>query len=301
MIRTRTILKAARFGLVVIALAVLMAACAPEAPPPTATPQPTMAPAAKTEAAATTVPTKAGPSPTPYPTGTSRPVATPTSERSNKPNTVYVEGGEFILGSDSGNEDETPRQEAFIDSFNIDIYPVTNTEYKEFVDATGHEPPRTWEDGTFPEGMGDHPAVWVNWYDAQAYAEWAGKRLPTELEWEKAARGSDGRTYPWGDTFDAARCSSRESAVKGTSPVGSYPEGVSPSGAFDMAGNVWEWTVDWYEAYRGSLYELGRYGEQYKVLRGGSWFDGNDLVRTTTRKSFDPNQGFSTIGFRCAE
>lgn len=301
MIRTRTIVKAARFGLVVMTLAVLVAACAPEAPPPTATPQPTIPPTADTGGAPTTVPTEAGPSPTPYPTSTPRPAATPTSGPSNKPNTTYIEGGEFILGSDSGNEDETPQQEAFIGSFNIDVYPVTNAEYKEFVDATGHELPRKWEEGTFPEGMGDHPVVWVNWYDAQAYAEWAGKRLPTELEWEKAARGSDGRTYPWGDTFDAAQCNSRESAVKGTSPVGSYPEGVSPSGAFDMAGNVWEWTVDWYEAYRGSLYELGRYGEQYKVLRGGSWFDGNDMVRTTTRKSFDPNQGFSTIGFRCAE
>jgi len=205
------------------------------------------------------------------------------------------------VGSDSGNEDETPQQEAFINAYNIDIYPVTNAAYKEFVDATGHELPRKREEGTFPEGMGDHPVVWVNWYDAQAYAEWAGKRLPTELEWERAARGSDGRTYPWGESFDAAKGNSRETGVKGTSPVGDYPEGVSPSGAFDMAGNVWEWTVDWYEAYRGSLYELGRYGEQYKVLRGGSWFDGSDLVRTATRKSFDPNQGFSTIGFRCAE
>jgi len=214
---------------------------------------------------------------------------------------VYVPGGEFSLGSDTGNEDETPQQEIFINAFNIDIYPVTNAEYKEFVDATGHEPPRNWKEGTFAEGSADHPVVWVNWNDAQAYAEWAGKRLPTELEWEKAARGADGRVYPWGSAFDAAKCNSRESGVKGTSLVGSYPEGASPCGAFDMAGNVWEWTADWYQAYRGTLYELGRYGEQYKVLRGGSWYDGQDLVRTTTRKSFDPNQGFSTIGFRCAE
>jgi formylglycine-generating enzyme required for sulfatase activity len=293
--------KAAHLGLAVAALAVVMAACAPEAPPPTPTPKPTEPPTAQTDLAATATPTQAGPSPTPYPTNTSRPAATPTSGPSNKPNTAYVPGGEFILGSDTGNEDETPQQEMFIDSFNIDLYPVTNAEYKEFVDATGHEPPRKWEGGAFPEGTADHPVVWVNWHDAQAYAEWAGKRLPTEMEWEKAARGTDGRVYPWGDAFDAAKCNSRESAVKGTSPVGSYPEGMSPSGAFDMAGNVWEWTADWYEAYRGSLYELGRYGEQYKVLRGGSWYDGQDLVRTTTRKSFDPNQGFSTIGFRCAE
>lgn len=214
---------------------------------------------------------------------------------------MYIPGGEFILGSDTGNEDETPQQTIFIDAFNIDIYPVTNAQYKEFVDATGHAPPRHWENGTYPEGTADHPVTWVTWYDAQAYAEWAGKRLPTEFEWEKAARGTDGRIYPWGNEFDPSKCNSRESGLKGTSPVGSYPEGVSPYGVFDMAGNVWEWTADWYKAYRGSIYELGRYGERYKVLRGGSWYDGQDSVRTTTRKSFDPNQGFSTIGFRCAE
>jgi len=235
------------------------------------------------------------------PTSTPRPAATPTSAPSNKPNTVYIEGGAFILGSDAGNEDETPQQEMIVSSFNIDLYPVTNAEYKEFVDAAGHSPPRTWEEGSYPDGLADHPVVWVNWNDAKAYCEWAGKRLPTEFEWEKAARGTDGPVYPWGDTFDAAKCNSRESNLKGTSPVGSYPDGVSSYGLFDMAGNVWEWTADWYQGYRGTRYELSRYGEQFKVLRGGSWFDGQDAVRTAVRKSFDPNQGFSTIGFRCAE
>ncbi len=274
-----------------LAIAMLLIGCAPEAPPDT----PTLKPA-KTAISAT-----AGPSLTPCPTRTPRPLPTPTSAPSNKPNTAYVPGGEFILGSDTGNEDETPQQGISIDAFNIDIYPVTNAQYKEFVDATGHEPPRHWKDGTYPEETADHPVIWVTWYDARDYAEWAGKRLPTEFEWEKAARGTDGRTYPWGEQFDSIKCNSTESGLKGTSAVGSYPEGLSPCGAFDMAGNVWEWTADWYQAYRGTLYELSRYGEQYKVLRGGSWFDGKDLMRTTTRKSFDPKQGFSTIGFRCAE
>ena len=159
---------AVRFGAAVIALAVLVAGCAPEAPPDTPIPQPTQPPARQTAAAATATPTKAGPSPTPYPTNTPRPAATPTSAPSNKPNTVYVVGGQFILGSDTGNEDETPQQEIFIDAFNIDIYPVTNAQYKEFVDATGHEPPRNWKEGTFAEGSADHPVVWVNWNDAQA-------------------------------------------------------------------------------------------------------------------------------------
>jgi len=288
-------------------VAALMIGCAPEAPPDTPTPLPTSPPLQATAttsgstAGPTAVPPTVGPTHTARPTSTPRPAATPTSGPSSKPNTVYIPGGEFILGSDNGLEDETPQQEATLGGYNMDIYPVTNAEYKEFVEGTGHAAPRTWKDGNYPEGMADHPVIWVNWFDAQAYCEWAGKRLPTEFEWEKAARGEDGRMYPWGNTFDAAKCNSKESGSKGTSPVGSYPAGASPYGVLDMAGNVWEWTADWYEPYRGSLYELSRYGETYKVLRGGSWFDGQDAVRTTVRKSFDPNQGFSTIGFRCAE
>lgn len=304
MVSFKSVSMTARLGLVaLVAIAALVGGCAPEAPPATPTlqptqPQPTEGP---TSAVATAVPTPAGPTVTPLPTSTPRPAATPTSAPSNKPNTVYIQGGEFILGSDAGSEDETPQQEIAISAFNIDIYPVTNAEYKEFVDASGHNPPRTWKEGTHPDGTANHPVIWVNWSDAQAYCEWAGKRLPTEFEWERAARGTDGRVYPWGGTFDAARCNSVESGLKATSPVGSYADGASPDGVFDMAGNVWEWTADWYQAYRGSLYELSRYGEQYRVLRGGSWFDGQDSLRSTVRKSFDPNQGFSTIGFRCAE
>jgi len=288
--------------IIVVTLLVVATGCAPEAPPDTPVPQPTpTSTATQTAAEEAASPTPAGPTATPVPTSTPRPAATPTSAPSNKPNTVYIQGGTFILGSDSGSEDETPQQDLIISAFNVDIYPVTNAEYKEFVDATGHNPPRTWDDGTYADGTADHPVTWVNWNDAKAYCEWAGKRLPTEFEWERAARGTDGRTYPWGDAFDAAKCNSKESGLGGTSAVGSYPDGASPDGVFDMAGNVWEWTADWYQGYRGTRYELSRYGEQYKVLRGGSWFDGGELQRTTTRKSFDPNQGFSTIGFRCAE
>jgi formylglycine-generating enzyme required for sulfatase activity len=296
-------MQKAVYALIILMGIVAMASgCAPEAPPDTPIPQPTAMPSA-TQATAEEVasPTPAGPTSTPMPTSTPRPAATPTSAPSNKPNTVYIQGGAFILGSENGSEDETPQQEMVINAFNIDIYPVTNAEYKEFIDATGRDAPRTWDAGAHPEGTGDHPVIWVNWQDAKAFCEWAEKRLPTEFEWERAARGADGRTYPWGDAFAATNCNSKESGLGGTSPVGSYPDGVSPDGVFDMAGNVWEWTADWYEGYRGTRFELTRYGEQYKVLRGGSWFDGGELQRTTTRKSFDPNQGFSTIGFRCAE
>jgi sulfatase modifying factor 1 len=272
-----------------------------------ATEVPAEAPATPTSAfrveySVTGTPTQVGaPTNTPKPTNTPRPPRTPTSAPSGKPNTVYVAGGEFTLGSDSHNEDETPQQTLYIDAFNIDVYPVTNAQYKEFVDDTGQKVPRNWQGGTYAEGKDDHPVTWVTWHDANAYAEWAGKRLPTEAEWERAARGTDGRIYPWGDQFDGARCNYREAGIKATSPVGSYPEGASPDGVMDMAGNVWEWTADWYDAYRGSRYEFARFGEEFKVLRGGSWFDGSDVVRCSARNSADPNFSFSTIGFRCAE
>ena len=305
--RWRTAVRREMILTVAVVMVALLGGCSPEAPPDTPTPVPTVAPVQATPttvgatAGPTAVPTVAGPTDTPRPTSTPRPAATPTSAPSNKPNTVYIPGGPFILGSDTGLEDETPRQESVLSGYNIDIYAVTNAEYKEFVDAVGHTPPRNWNEGTYADGMDDHPAIWVTWHDAEAYCHWAGKRLPTELEWEKAARGEDGRTYPWGDAFDQTKCNSQESGEKGTVPVGSYADGVSLFGAYDMAGNVWEWTVDWYQGYRGTLYELSRYGETFKVLRGGSWFDAQDAVRATVRKSFDPNQGFSTIGFRCAE
>jgi formylglycine-generating enzyme required for sulfatase activity len=249
----------------------------------------------------------AAPTPTPGPTNTPRPTKTtwptqaPTSAPAEDEGMVYVPGGEFIFGRDGGPEDESPEQVVQVAGFNIDKYPVTNADYKVFVDATGHREPRHWKEGQIPEGKEDHPVVWVSWEDATAYAQWAGKRLPTEVEWEMAARGIEGWAYPWGNDFDSAKCNSAEAGLGDTSPVGAYPEGVSPYGAEDMCGNVMEWTTDWYAAYRGSLYTNERYGETHKVLRGGSWFDPADAVRTTTRKSAKPDFRFSTIGFRCAK
>ena len=241
------------------------------------------------------------PSATPAPTKTPWPTRAPTSAPVVDPGMTYVSGGEFIFGSDGAKEDESPQQTMYVDGFNIDIHPVTCAEYKEFVDAMRHRPPRNWKDGQIPAGQEEHPVVWVSWDDALAYAEWAGKRLPTEIEWEKAARGTDGRIYPWGNTFDSSRCNSREANLKKTNPVGEFPGGASPYGALDMAGNVWEWTADWYDAYRGSVYQLERFGTTHKVFRGGSWFDGSDAVRATTRNSGKPDFMFSTIGFRCAK
>ena len=241
-----------------------------------------------------------GPTSTPRPTRTAWPTKAPTSAPVDDGTMVYVPGGEFIFGSDAIDE-ESPQQVASLDGFNIDKYPVTNAEYKLFIDATGHRAPRNWKEGAIPAGKENHPVVWVSWDDANAYAAWAGKRLPTEMEWEKAARGTEGLRYPWGNDFDSAKINSQEAGLGDTNEVGGYAAGASPYGAEEMCGNVMEWTADWYQPYRGSVYSLERYGETYKVIRGGSWFDGADAVQTTTRKSGAPDFRFSTIGFRCVK
>ena len=244
---------------------------------------------------------EAGPSVTPGPTKTPWPTQAPTSAPVDDPGMVYVPGGEFTFGSDDGREDESPQQTMVVNGFNIDIHPVTAGDYAAFVEATGQRAPRTWQDGQIPAGKENHPVVWVSWNDAVAYCAWADKRLPTEAEWEKAARGTDGRAYPWGDTFDGGQCNSREGNLGDTSPVGQYADGASPYGVQDQAGNVWEWTGDWYDAHRGSVYQVERFGETYHVMRGGSWFDGADAVRSTSRNSGKPDFYFSTIGFRFAK
>jgi formylglycine-generating enzyme required for sulfatase activity len=236
------------------------------------------------------------------PTETPIPVTpTPTSAPAEEEAMVYIEGGEFIMGSDDHEPDETPQRKAYVDSFNIDEYQVTNAQYKEFVDDAGHPAPRNWKEGEIPEGKEDHPVTWVTWEDAKAYAEWAGKRLPTEIEWERAARGTDGRIWPWGDEFDSSKCNSAESGNKDTTPVDAYPDGASPDGVMDIAGNVWEWTDSWYDAYPASTHRSDRYGEKNKVIRGGSWFDDQSMVRGSARNKAEPTFMFSTIGFRCAK
>jgi len=165
---------------------------------------------------------------------------------------ILIPAGTFIMGRDAGSEDanydESPQREIYLDAFYIDERPLTNAEYKKFIDDTGYQVPYLgypwsqkydWHNGMYPGGMGDHPVVLVSWYDAVAYCQWAGKRLPTEAEWEKAARGTDGRLWPWGDEWDpkkAACC-----GVGDIQPAGKYKEGKSPYGCLDMAGNVWEW------------------------------------------------------------
>ncbi|MBD3184456.1 SUMF1/EgtB/PvdO family nonheme iron enzyme [Candidatus Poribacteria bacterium] len=212
-------------------------------------------------------------------------------------------GGE--LGPDVGwFAAERPQHEASVEEFYIDKYEVTNEKYKAFVEAVGKPTPRDWEGGTYPEGKGDHPVVYVSWEDANEYCHWVGKRLPTETEWEKAARGTDARIWPWGNTFDITKCNVESWEGSGSTPVGSYPDGVSPYGVYDMAGNVWEWTDSWYDAYPGSDHTTTEFGKKVRVLRGGSWYHYNSLgpigARCASRDRAVPQSISYVAGFRCA-
>jgi len=228
---------------------------------------------------------------------------------------IYIPAGEFIMGSEEGMENERPEHMVYVDAFYIDRYPVTIAEYKHFVDTTGRPVPcyhvewadlskYNWDPDTRlpPPGQEDHPVVLVTWDDARAYAAWAGKRLLSEAEWERAARFTDGRRWPWGNDFVLGRCNTQESGVGGTTPVGLYsPIGDSVEGVGDMVGNVWEWTSSLFRPYpydandgRESLHANG-----WRVLRGGSWMNDLDRARCTARLDGD-FLFFSNVGFRCA-
>ncbi len=222
------------------------------------------------------------------------------------PDMVLIPAGPFIMGSDE-ESDERPPHRVYLDAFYIDRYPVTNAEYAKFVRDTGHPPPPHWEPygGTYPPGKGNHPVAYVCWFDARDYATWAGKRLPTEAEWEKAARGTDGRRYPWGDRFDSDYCNTDESEYWDTTPVDAFsPFGDSPYGVADMAGNVWEWVADWYDRdyYQRSPARNPRGPEtgRTKVLRGGAWDFGARQARCSARNHEYPGPRHGLIGFRCA-
>jgi len=329
---------------------------------------------------------KQGRFPQTYPKGLPKKIIT----KKDKSEMTLIPAGEFLMGSTKEEarnvekkwglterllEPETPQHIVYIDAFYIDKYEVTNVQYKEFVDETGHQAPaiptkgeliaaikselkelggeteeisesqinaniqkhiRTlspwaWENGTYPPGKANHPVVLVNWNDAQAYANWASKRLPTEAEWEKAARGTDGRFYPWGNDWDSTRCNNAERialrplntlqeslkwfydewenldpverAENTTVPVGSYRKGISPYGVHDMAGNAFEWCADWYDRdyYSDSPKQNppGPKNGSTRVLRGGSWNYPGFKLRSTYRNRHAPQVGGSPNGFRC--
>lgn len=216
---------------------------------------------------------------------------------------VSVAGGYFWMGSEDGDPNEKPRRRVYLDAFRIDKYEVTNALYRQFMDAKGHRAPEFWTDSSVNEL--NQPVVGVNWHDASAYCKWAGKRLPTETEWEKAARGTDGRKYPWGEQWDSSRANSAERRLGKPVAVGSYASGMSPYGAADMAGNVWEWVADWYDAnYYQSAPNRNPKGPdsgEDRVIRGGSWVYYWNNLRTSVRDSWVPTNPNMSIGFRCAQ
>ncbi len=223
---------------------------------------------------------------------------------------VYVPPGEFIMGSNRQDptdfnqrdnvglayNDARPQHQATTGAFFIDVTEVTNAQYQKYCDATGVPTPPYWKDGKFPDGEADFPVHHVNWYEAGAYAKWMNKRLPTEVEWEKAARGTDGRRFPWGENWEISRVSGASKEVA----VGQSPTGISPYGALDMAGNIGEWTSSWWTAYPNSPTQQRDFGDKYIVVRGGAWIVGEMLNQTYYRQVARRQAHLALIGFRCA-
>ncbi len=221
---------------------------------------------------------------------------------------VLIPKGEFTMGS-KDHSDEMLHQ-VVLDGYYIDTYEVSNGHYREFMKATGHPAPAYWDDPRLNKP--DQPVVGVNWYDADAYCEWTGKRLPTEAEWEHAAKGPDGTHFPWGHTIDATKANYGQNVGK-TMPVNAYPGGVSGFGVYNMAGNVFEWVSDWYDPnyFRTSAaynpqgpsdgYDFANQGP-VKVLKGGSWLAPQTSLHTSHRFWNQPeNNSYGVgLGFRCA-
>ena len=215
---------------------------------------------------------------------------------------VYVPSGEFQMGRNDGAGDEKPVHTVALDGFWLDRTEVTNSQYRQCVAAGVCSASENEDD---PRHNGDdQPVVYVDWNDAQRYCQWAGARLPTEAEWEYAARGPEGRVYPWGGTFDPNRANTRgqDDGYERTAPVGSYPGGASWVGALDMSGNVWEWVADWYGDYPSGkqVNPTGPATGDLKVLRGGSWVDSSLDVRGAFRYWNGLGRWFVSVGFRCA-
>ncbi len=222
---------------------------------------------------------------------------------------VLIPDGFFQMGSDMGDPDEVPEHPVFISSFYIDQYEVTNAAYTRFLKAVDYSKPfvSVFDDDPAKLMNPEQIAVGMNWDGAAAYCLWAGKRLPTEAEWEKAARGETARTWPWGDEFDVrnANIKGEQDGYQYTGLPGQFESGRSPYGIYDMAGNGAEWVADWYDekAYGAAPIQnpTGPENGKHRVVRGGSWAETAVNVRTTKRFSVRQGRTDSIIGFRCVK
>ena len=230
---------------------------------------------------------------------------TPEGEMGSKINPVdgteliRIPAGPFIMGSDDGPKSERPQHEEHLEEYFIARHPVTNAQYRRFIEAIGHREPYSWDDKRLIQP--NQPVVRVSWHDAVAYCRWAGLRLPSEAEWEKAARGTDGRRWPWGNDAPTEKHCNFDTKVGSSGEVGSYPQGASPYGCHDMAGNVWEWcSTKWREDYSQQADDPLE-GNGGRVLRGGSFYNNADGVRCARRIRYDPHDWNRRRGFRCAQ
>jgi len=256
-----------------------------------------------------------------------------------------VPAGEFIMGSNNNYDEEKPQHTLNLPySYKAAKYPITNAQYNAFVEAGGYRERRYWTAAGWAEklkpqrgdkqpwtgprqpwgepfNLSNHPVVGVSWYEAVAYCRWLTEvlrgcgelaegwliRLPTEAEWEKAARGEDGRTYPWGEGFDVEKANGKETEVESTNAVGIFPDGASPYGCHEMAGNVWEWgATKWDGGYKPYPYQIENEGtvdylegKYNRIVRGGSWNDDSDSLRCAYRNYYGPNFNYDLFGLRC--
>jgi formylglycine-generating enzyme required for sulfatase activity len=237
--------------------------------------------------------------------------AAPINPGADEVELVQIPAGEFLMGF-KGSYDTQPERRMQLPAFAIDKYEVTNKRYKRFVDAMGYKVPWSqdpaaapyiwdWQKRIYPEGKGDDPVVLVSWEDAKAFCAWAGKSLPTEAQWEKAARGANGNAYPWGADWAAGKANTSESGLRQTSPFGAFKEDVSPYGVSDMGGNVSEWVQDWFAPYPGNPIISYEEKEKYRILRGGSWDYFHSIAAAHHRQYATPQSQMTAIGFRCVK
>jgi len=233
---------------------------------------------------------------------------------------IYIPEGDAVIGTNPNEEtkipnsagfaripymSEIPKRTVHVHGFYIDTHEVTFRQFKKFLDETKHKLPAAWQENINYKPLLDYPVTGVSWDDAKAFAKWAGKRLPTEVEWEKAARGSNGRRYVFGDKFDPEKAGISHNTMI---PVTEVSSDKSIYGVLGMSGNVSEWTASWYKAYPGSTETEASFGEKYRVFKGGTWVlkGGHRLFpkyyfRSAFRGYSSPNRGLADVGFRCAK